>query len=67
MMKLLTQWAVTSSVLILIVLAVRYLFRDKLSARLRCPNQPSSITSISIPNPAASPAMERSFSVLKSK
>ena len=34
-MKLLTQWAVTSSVLILIVLAVRYLFRDKLSARLR--------------------------------
>lgn len=34
-MKLLTQWAVTSSALILIVLAVRYLFREKLSARLR--------------------------------
>lgn len=34
-MKLLTQWAFTSSALILIVLAVRVLFRNKLSARLR--------------------------------
>ena len=34
-MKLMIQWAVTSSALILIVLAVRYLFRKKLSARLR--------------------------------
>lgn len=34
-MKLLAQWAITSSALILIVLAVRRLFRDKLSARLR--------------------------------
>ena len=34
-MKLLTQWAFTSSALILIVLAVRVLFRDRLSARLR--------------------------------
>ena len=34
-MKLLTQWAVTSSALILIVLAVRFLFRNRLSARLR--------------------------------
>lgn len=34
-MKLLIQWAVTSSTLILIVLAVRYLFRDRLSARLK--------------------------------
>ena len=34
-MKLLTQWAFTSSALILIVLAVRWLFRKKLSARLR--------------------------------
>ncbi len=34
-MKLLTQWAVTSSALILIVLAARFLFRDKLSARAR--------------------------------
>lgn len=34
-MKLLTQWAFTSSALILIVLAVRRLFREKLSARLR--------------------------------
>ena len=34
-MKLMIQWAVTSSALILIVLAVRWLFREKLSARLR--------------------------------
>jgi beta-lactamase regulating signal transducer with metallopeptidase domain len=34
-MKLLTEWAVTSSALILIVLVARYLFREKLSARLR--------------------------------
>ena len=34
-MKLLTQWAFTSSALILIVLAVRWLFRKKLSARLK--------------------------------
>ncbi len=34
-MKLLIQWAVTSSVLILIVLAVRFLFRNRLSARAR--------------------------------
>lgn len=34
-MKLLTQWAFTSSALILIVLAVRVLFRNRLSARLR--------------------------------
>lgn len=34
-MKLMIQWAVTSSILILIVLAVRRLFREKLSARLR--------------------------------
>lgn len=34
-MKLMIQWAVTSSALILIVLAVRYLFRNKLSARLK--------------------------------
>ena len=34
-MKLMIQWAVTSSALILIVLAVRVLFRDRLSARLR--------------------------------
>ena len=34
-MKLMIQWAITSSALILIVLAVRYLFRNKLSARLR--------------------------------
>lgn len=34
-MKLLTQWAFTSSALILIVLAVRVLFRDRLSARLK--------------------------------
>ncbi|MCI9566311.1 MAG: peptidase M56, partial [Lawsonibacter sp.] len=30
-----TQWTVSSAALILIVLAVRYLFRDRLSARLR--------------------------------
>ena len=34
-MKLMIQWAITSSALILIVLAARYLFRNKLSARLR--------------------------------
>lgn len=34
-MTLLISWAVTSSVLILIVLAVRVLFRDRLSARLK--------------------------------
>ena len=34
-MKLMIQWAVTSSALILIVLAVRRLFREKLSARLK--------------------------------
>ena len=34
-MKLMIQWAFTSSALILIVLAVRRLFRDKLSARLK--------------------------------
>lgn len=34
-MKWLTQWAITSSALILIVLAARFFFRDKLSARLR--------------------------------
>ena len=34
-MKHLLQWAFTSSALILIVLAVRALFRDRLSARLR--------------------------------
>ena len=34
-MKLLIQWAFTSSALILIVLAVRHLFRNKLSARLK--------------------------------
>ncbi len=34
-MTLLIQWAVTSSVLILIVLAVRFLLRDRLSARLK--------------------------------
>lgn len=34
-MKLMISWAVTSSVLILIVLAVRYLFRNQLSARLK--------------------------------
>lgn len=34
-MKLMIQWAVTSSALILIVLTVRALFRDRLSARLR--------------------------------
>ena len=34
-MKLLIQWAFTSSALILIVLAVRYLFRNRLSARLK--------------------------------
>ncbi len=34
-MNLLVQWAITSSILILIVLAVRRLFRDRLSARLR--------------------------------
>lgn len=34
-MKLMIQWAVTSSALILIVLAVRALFRDRLSARLK--------------------------------
>ena len=34
-MKALMQWAVTSSALILIVLAVRVLFRNRLSARLR--------------------------------
>ncbi len=34
-MKLMIQWAFTSSALILIVLAVRRLFREKLSARLR--------------------------------
>ena len=33
-MKWLTEWAVTSSALILIVLAARYLLRNKLSARL---------------------------------
>ena len=34
-MKLLTEWAITSSVLILIVLAVRFLLKDRLSARLK--------------------------------
>ena len=34
-MKLLTEWAVTSSILILIVLAARLLLKDRLSARLR--------------------------------
>ena len=34
-MKLLIQWAVTSSALILIVLAARFLCKDKLSARLK--------------------------------
>ena len=34
-MKWLTEWAVTSSVLILIVLAARFLLRDRLSARLK--------------------------------
>lgn len=34
-MKLMIQWAVTSSALILIVLTVRVLFRKKLSARLK--------------------------------
>ncbi len=34
-MKLLIQWAFTSSALILIVLAARHLFRKKLSARLK--------------------------------
>ena len=34
-MRWLTQWAVSSAALILIVLAVRYLFRNRLSARLR--------------------------------
>lgn len=34
-MKLMIQWTVTSSALILIVLTVRALFRDRLSARLR--------------------------------
>jgi beta-lactamase regulating signal transducer with metallopeptidase domain len=34
-MRWLIQWAVSSAALILIVLAVRYLFRDRLSARLR--------------------------------
>ncbi len=34
-MRWLTQWTVSSAALILIVLAVRYLFRDRLSARLR--------------------------------
>ena len=34
-MTLLIPWAVTSSVLILIVLAVRFLLKDRLSARLR--------------------------------
>ena len=34
-MKLLTEWAITSNVLILIVLAVRFLLRDRLSARLK--------------------------------
>ena len=34
-MKVLNEWAVTSSVLILIVLAVRFLCRDRLSARLK--------------------------------
>ena len=34
-MTLLIPWAVTSSVLILIVLAARFLLKDRLSARLR--------------------------------
>lgn len=34
-MKLMIQWAITSSVLILIVLAARFLLRDRLSARLK--------------------------------
>ena len=34
-MKLLIQWAFTSSALILIVLAARHLFRKKLSSRLK--------------------------------
>ena len=34
-MKLLTEWAITSNVLILIVLAVRFLLKDRLSARLK--------------------------------
>ncbi|MCI8303628.1 MAG: M56 family metallopeptidase [Lawsonibacter sp.] len=34
-MKLMISWVVTSSALILIVLAARYLFRNRLSARLR--------------------------------
>ena len=34
-MKLLTEWAVTSGVLILIVLAARCLLKGRLSARLR--------------------------------
>ncbi|RKI69746.1 M56 family metallopeptidase [bacterium 1xD42-67] len=34
-MRWLIQWAVSSAALILIVLAVRYLFRNRLSARLR--------------------------------
>ena len=34
-MKLLTEWAITSSVLILIVLAARFFLKDRLSARLR--------------------------------
>ena len=34
-MRWLTQWTVSSAALILIVLAVRYLFRNRLSARLR--------------------------------
>ena len=34
-MKLLTQWMVTSSALLIIVLVVRFFVRDKLSARMR--------------------------------
>ncbi len=34
-MKLLTQWMVTSSTLLIIVLVVRFFVRDKLSARMR--------------------------------
>ena len=34
-MKLIIQWAITSSVLILIVLAARFFLKDRLSARLK--------------------------------